>query len=195
MKEKKPKKPKNYLNNKDMLAELKRSKEQGKMSNELTNMIMMLCRRYGKHPWFINYSYNDDMQSFALLTIVKFWDRFDPEKSKNAFAYFTQIIKRAFYQFKIQEKKHRNIRDLLLIEHGERPSHTFTEEYDDDNYYFHKLDNFENEELKTFEKGLGTIDAELEAVTVPKELEKGVDVVELVENAARGDQEPIEPEV
>ena len=147
--EKKPKKPKNYLNNKDMLAELKKSKKDGEMTNELTNMIMLLCRRYAEHPWYINYTYNDDMRSFALLTVVKFWDRFNEEKSNNPFAYFTQIIKRAFQQYKIQEKKHRTIRDLLLVERGENPSYTFTNEYnsDEDNYHFEKMDSYEKDEF------------------------------------------------
>lgn len=150
--EKKPKKPKNYLNNKDMLEELKKSKKDGKMTRELTNMVMLLTRRYAEHPWFVNYTYNDDMQSFALLTLVKFWDRFDPEKGSNAFAYFTQIIKRAFQQYKLQEKKHRNIRDLLLIEHGETPSYTFMNDHDDaDNYHFERLDNFEKDEFGNIE--------------------------------------------
>jgi hypothetical protein len=145
--EKKAKKPKNYLNNKDMLAELRKSKKDGNMTRELTNMIMLLVRRYAEHPWFVNYTYNDDMRSFALLTVVKFWDRFDFDKSNNPFAYFTQIIKRAFQQYKIQEKKHRTIRDLLLVEHGETPSYTFMNDYDEDNYHFSKMDTFEKDEF------------------------------------------------
>lgn len=146
--EKKPKKPKNYLNNKDMLAELRKSKKSGHMTTELTKMIMMLTRRYSEHPWFVNYTYIDDMRSFALLTVVKFWDRFNFDKSNNPFAYFTQIIKRAFQQYKIQEKKHRIIRDSLLVEQGEMPSYTYMSDLgDEDNYHFEKMDNFEKEEF------------------------------------------------
>lgn len=158
--EKKPKKPKNYLNNKDMLAELRKSKKDGNMTRELTNMIMLLVRRYAEHPWFVNYTYNDDMRSFALLTVVKFWDRFDFDKSNNPFAYFTQIIKRAFQQYKIQEKKHRTIRDLLLVEHGETPSYTFTREYDEDNYHFERMDSFEKDEF-TPQEAAPVIDVEI----------------------------------
>lgn len=162
--EKKPKKPKNYLNNKDMLAELKKSKKQGKMTDELTKMIMMLTKRYSQHPWFVNYTYIDDMCSFALLTVVKFWDRFNFEKSDNPFAYFTQIIKRAFQQYKIQERKHRLIRDLLLVERGENPSYTFLSEYgDEDNYHFEKMDNFEVEEFRNNNEAAPVIDVDITA--------------------------------
>lgn len=150
----------NYINNKDMLAELIKSKKNGKLTNELSNMIMMLTKKYSQHPWFINYSYIDDMCSFALLTVVKMWNNFDPEKGSNAFAYFTQIIKRAFYQYKIQEKKHRNIRDKLLIQNGENPSFTYLNDYDSDNYHFEKMDNFENEEYKLFDRQFSEIEIE-----------------------------------
>lgn len=186
MTEKKKRGKNNYLNNKDMLAELKKSKADGKMTTELTKMIMMLCKRYGQHPWFINYSYNDDMQAFALLTVVKFWNRFDETKSTNAFAYFTQIIKRAFYQFNIQEKKHRNIRDLLLIEHGENPSHSFGNDHDSDNYHFEKLDNYEKDEhYKTFDRELSKVAGD-NVLTDPDK------VVEVPDPEAKSDDDPKE---
>lgn len=151
----------NYLNNKDMLEELLKSKKQGKMTNTLSNMIVMLTNRYSLHPWFSKYSYLDDMKGFAHLTVVKFWNRFDETKSSNAFAYFTQIIKRAFYQYNIQEKKHRNIRDMLLVEQGENPSYSFSNEYDSDNYHFEKMDNYEkDEQYKLFEKEMSKLDLE-----------------------------------
>lgn len=156
--EKKPRKNTNYLNNKDMLAELIKSKKQGKMTNELSKMILLLTEKYSQHPWFINYSYRDDMCSFAHLTIVKMWNNFNPDKGSNAFAYFTQIIKRAFYQFNIQEKKQRNIRDMLLIQNGESPSYTFLSEYDSDNYHFEKMDNFEQEEFKLFDQQFPSVE-------------------------------------
>lgn len=170
------KKKTNYLNNKDMLAQLILSKERGAMTNELANMVMKLSFRYSQHPWFINYSYNEDMRSFALLTVVKMWNNFNPEKGSNAFAYFTQIIKRAFYQFNIQEKKHRNIRDSLLINQGDSPSHTYASEYDsdNDNYFFEKMDNFETEEFKAFNDALSKLDPESPEEIIDAVLEQEV---------------------
>lgn len=112
----------NYLNNKDMLAEVIASQKAGKMSPTLANMMMLLTKRYAKKGNFAYYSYNDDMQSHALLNICKAWDKFNPEKSNNPFAYYTQFIKNAFVQFINKEAKHTNLCDKLAIDAGATPS-------------------------------------------------------------------------
>jgi len=115
----------NYLNNKDLLAEVKKSKLNGKMTPKLANMLTLLCTRYSKRANFVNYTYNDDMQAYAMLMLVRTWNSFDPAKSDNPFAFFTQCIKHSFIQFLNQEKRQRNIRDLLMIDQGLTPSHGF----------------------------------------------------------------------
>lgn len=112
----------NYLNNKDLLAEVKKSKEKGQMTPKLANMLTLLCARYGKRANFINYTYNEDMQAYAMLMLVRTWNSFDPAKSDNPFAFFTQCIKHSFIQFLNQEKRQRNIRDLMMIDQGMNPS-------------------------------------------------------------------------
>jgi len=137
----KKKKAKNYLNNKDLLKQIELSHQQDKITDELANMFLLLCRRYAKMPNFINYSYNDDMQSYALLTLVKVWRSFDPKKSSNPFAYFTQTVKRAFWQYLNVEKVQRNIRDELLIENGENPSFGFQDKSEEDSTFDHNYYN------------------------------------------------------
>lgn len=113
------KKPKNYLNNKDLLAQIVLSKEAGKMSDELAKMTMMLVDKYAKHPQFANiYSYKEDMISFTYLTLFRQWHNFDPAKSDNPFAYFTQIAKHAFFQYVNMEKKQRLIKDARAMDLG-----------------------------------------------------------------------------
>ncbi len=91
--EKKPTKRKtNYLSNKSLLAEVIKSKEAGTMSDELAKMLQLLTARYGKKGNFANYTYNEDMQAFAMMSLVKTWNGFDPNKSSNPFAFFTQCI-------------------------------------------------------------------------------------------------------
>lgn len=107
------KRPKNYLSNANILAQIEASRKAGRMTEELGNMILTLCERYAKHPDYMKiYSYDDDMKSFGVYTLVKVWSRFNPDKSQNPFAYFTQIAKHAFYQYLNYEKKQRDIRDL-----------------------------------------------------------------------------------
>lgn len=119
-------KPKvNYLNNKDILVEVKKSREKGEMTPKLANMLTLLCNRYSKRANFINYPYNDDMQSYAMLMLVRTWKSFDPEKGSNPFAFFTQCIKHSFIQYLNQEKRQRNIRDQLLVDMGMTPSFNF----------------------------------------------------------------------
>ena len=57
----------NYLNNKDMLLELRRSHEKGQMTDKLCNMLIMLTERYAKKGCFASYTYNDEMQATAMV--------------------------------------------------------------------------------------------------------------------------------
>ncbi len=76
------KRPVKYLNNKDLLAQVLLSKKQSKMTNELAKMLQLLTSRYAKKGNFASYTYNDDMQSYAMLMIVKTWHGFDPAKAQ-----------------------------------------------------------------------------------------------------------------
>lgn len=114
-----------YLNNKELLAEVKKSKRKGQMSNKLAQMLQMLCTRYASKGNFINYTYNEDMQAYAMMMLVRTWNAFNPEKSSNAFAFFTQCVKHSFIQYLNQEKRQRNIRDLVLVDQGLNPSYGF----------------------------------------------------------------------
>lgn len=146
-----PKKRKsNYLNNKDLLTQVVLSKEQGRMTDRLAHMLQTLAARYGKKGNFANYTYNEDMQAYAMLMLVRTWSSFDPEKSSNPFAFFTQCIKNSFIQYLNQERRQRDVRDELLIENGLSPSHTYLsdhearlrdhEEIDAHDQHYHEVD-------------------------------------------------------
>lgn len=122
---KKRRKPANYLNNADMLKEVIESHRIGKMTPGLAKMLTLLAQRYGSKSNFANYTYNDDMQAYALMMLCKTWKNFNPEKYSNPFAYYTQCVKNCFRQYLVIEKKHRNIRDKLLVAHGMTPSYTY----------------------------------------------------------------------
>ncbi len=126
---KKPPKKKNYLNNKDLLAQVMLSKEQDDMTDELAKMLQTLCARYASRAQFANYTYNEDMQAYAMMMLVRTWRSFNPEKSNNPFAFFTQCIKNSFIQMLNQEKRQRNVRDELLIDSGMNPSYTYQLEH------------------------------------------------------------------
>ena len=137
------KKKSNYLNNKDLFAETVKSKEKGKMTDELAKMLQLLTMKYAKKGNFAGYTYNTDMQAYAMLMLVKTWDSFKPEKSSNAFAFFTQCIKNSFIQYLNQEKRQRDVRDKLLVANGKNPSYNYQLEYEQNRNFAHDEEDFD----------------------------------------------------
>ncbi len=129
-KPKRKKRKKKYLNNADLLAQVIKSKEQGKMTDELAKMLSLLAHNYSKQAKFSNYTYNDDMQAYAMMMVVRTWHKFNEEKSNNPFAFYTQCIKHSFIQYLNQEKRQRLIRDEILVKKGLTPSFNYQLEYE-----------------------------------------------------------------
>jgi hypothetical protein len=91
-----------------------------------TKFGTFVCRRNG-YIHVTGNSYNEDMQSYAMMMLVRTWNSFDPEKSNNPFAFFTQCAKNSFVQYLNQEQRHRQVRDLLLIDQGLNPSYGYSD--------------------------------------------------------------------
>jgi len=149
-----PKKPRkvNYLNNKDLLAQVISSKEAGQMSDRLAHMLQTLCSRYGRRANFANYTYNEDMQAYAMMMLVRTWNSFNPEKSNNPFAFFTQCIKNSFIQFLNQEKRHRVIRDEIMVDKGLNPSYNYQMAYEEKMKAQRQADTALHEEKEDYTK-------------------------------------------
>lgn len=125
-----PARKKKYINNGDLMIQIAISRSQEKMTDELAKMLFMLVQRYAKHPDYTNiHSYKMDMEAFANLTICKVWKGFNPEKGNNPFAYFTQVIRHAFYQYLNHEKKQRETKDILRVDMGQDPSFAYMENF------------------------------------------------------------------
>ena len=119
------KKKVHYVNNKEFLQAiverkqlLKDAEESGEpkpqISNYLGECILKIANHLSYRPNFINYTYRDEMISDGIENSLQYIDNFDPEKSKNPFAYFTQIIYFAFVRRITREKKQSKIKDKLL---------------------------------------------------------------------------------
>ena len=76
--------------------------------------FMKIAKNLAMRPNFINYTYKDDMISDSIENCMLYINNFDPEKSKNPFAYFTQIIYFAFLRRIQKEKKHTYIKHKLF---------------------------------------------------------------------------------
>lgn len=117
------------MTNSKLLPEVIKSKTAGKISPQLAEMLMLLTRRYASRPAFSGYTFRDDMVAEALADLCKNALKFNPERSDNPFAFYTSCIHNSFLGFLNVEKKHRRIRDQLLVDIGENPSFNFAEEY------------------------------------------------------------------
>tara|TARA_Y100001934_G_C11880283_1_gene552793 strand:+ start:31 stop:537 length:507 start_codon:yes stop_codon:yes gene_type:complete len=120
-----PKKSEHYVNNKDFLAALEqyaidveRAKENGNPKPQIPRYIGECFLKIANHlsykPNFVNYMFKDDMICDGIENCVRYIHNFNPEKSKNPFAYFTQIIYYAFLRRIQQEKKQLEIKNKIL---------------------------------------------------------------------------------
>ena len=126
----KPKQKPHYVDNKKFLQamteyrELRiKAEEEGKKRPQVTNYIgecyLKIANHLSYRPNFINYTYRDDMISDGIENCLQYMDNFDPEKSKNPFAYFTQIIYYAFIRRIQKEKKQQQVKQKMIANFGE----------------------------------------------------------------------------
>lgn len=110
------KKQKHYINNPDFLRALIEYKEAKDLStknktetppipNYIGECFMKIAEGLSHKPNFINYTYRDEMMSDGIENCLMYFNNFDPTKSNNPFAYFTQIIYYAFLRRIQKEKK------------------------------------------------------------------------------------------
>lgn len=109
-------KKRNYVNNPDLLKalidyrqECKEAEDAGDITPQVPEYvgkcIYMIATRLATKPNFSGYSYKDDMISDGIENCLQYIHNFDPDKSSNPFAYFTQIIWYAFLRRIHKEKK------------------------------------------------------------------------------------------
>jgi len=66
---------------------------------------MKIAENLSHKPNFLSYTFRDEMVADAIENCVMYVDNFDPGKSSNPFAYFTQITYYAFLRRIQKEKK------------------------------------------------------------------------------------------
>ena len=75
------------------------------ISEYLGSVFLKIAQRLSFRPNFINYAFKNDMISDGIENCLHYIHNFNPEKSSNPFAYFTQIIYYAFIRRIQKEKK------------------------------------------------------------------------------------------
>ena len=123
------KRSEHYVNNKEFLAALIKHREdieiaeiQGKEKPRIPRYIGECFLKIATHlsfkPNFVNYMFKEDMISDGIENCVQYIHNFNPEKSQNPFAYFTQIIHYAFLRRIQKEKKQLEIKNKILEKSG-----------------------------------------------------------------------------
>lgn len=94
----------------DYKKEVKAAEKAGEIKPQVPDYIgdcfIKIANHLAYKSNFINYSFREDMILDAIENCLIYMDNFDPKKSSNPFAYFTQITYYAFVRRIQKEKKH-----------------------------------------------------------------------------------------
>lgn len=119
-------KPKrHYVNNAEFLqaliaykAKIKENEEKGiappRVPNYIGECLYNIANRLSLKGNFVNYSYREEMISDGIENCLIYLNNFNPEKSDNPFAYFTQIIYFAFLRRIQKERKQLYVKHKVL---------------------------------------------------------------------------------
>ena len=128
--EKKKKKDNHYIDNERFLQELIehrkavfKAKEEGIKPPGATNYIgqcfLDIANNLAKKPNFANYIFKEEMVSDGIENCIMYTTNFDEKKSRNPFAFFTQVIYYAFLR-RIQKEKKQLYVKVKCIERSDR---------------------------------------------------------------------------
>jgi len=160
---------KNYINNKTLYTSMiehrtklnnavTENKPKPQVSNYIGQSILLICNNLAKKPNFSGYTYKQEMISDGIIDCIAAVDNFDPDKTNNPFAYFTQIAWNAFIRRIHKEKKqayikHKNFENSGIMDElydQQEGSHTIQvkhNEYSDD-----IIRSFESKLIKNIKK-------------------------------------------
>ena len=164
------KKP-HYVNNKEFLQAMiewnnlcKEAKSQGKTAPPVSNYIgecfLKIANHLSYRPNFINYTYREEMISDGIENCLQYVHNFNPEKSPNPFAYFTQIIYYAFLRRIQKEKKQSHVKNKYIENMNIMPEEISGEGFDNpyieylQKNYLPQEDVYKPKKKKTKPKGL-----------------------------------------
>ena len=123
------KRSEHYVNNKEFLAAIieykdkvalaaERGEDKPRITRYIGECFLKIATHLSFKPNFVNYMFKDDMVCDGIENCVQYINNFNPEKSKNPFAYFTQIIHYAFLRRIQKEKKQLEIKTKIIERSG-----------------------------------------------------------------------------
>jgi hypothetical protein len=152
----KRKKTIHYVDNARFLEEMIEYKKQWQISKDndeelpiiseyLGSVFLKIAQRLSFRPNFINYAFKNDMISDGIENSLHYIHNFDPEKSSNPFAYFTQIIYYAFIRRIQKEKKQLYIKFKSMQNYEISPEFVNFMDYDED---FKSTGDYKNSDFR-----------------------------------------------
>ena len=143
---------KHYVNNADFLAALikyhddcKSAKNNNtpepKIPDYIGECFLKIAEHLSRKPNFISYTYRDEMIADGIENCLQYFNNFDPSKSKNPFAYFTQVIYFAFLRRIQKEKKQLYVKYKATEQFGILDEHEMMEFEDGTTVQFEMYDN------------------------------------------------------
>lgn len=155
-------KKKHYVNNADFLQALieykqkcEEAKKEGKEDPQIPNYIgecfLKIAEHLSRKPNFVSYSFRDEMICDGIENCLMYFRNFDPDKSKNPFAYFTQIIYYAFLRRIMREKKQLYVKYKATEQFGILDEFEMYEDSDGNMKQFQLYDNI-SEFIQNFEE-------------------------------------------
>lgn len=156
------KKPKHYVNNADFLQALidykkkcdeaeQAKKPEPQIPNYIGECFLKIAEHLSRKPNFISYSFRDEMIADGIENCLMYFRNFNPDKSKNPFAYFTQIIYYAFLRRIMKEKKQLYVKYKATEQFGILDEYEMFEDSDGNMKQFELYDNI-SEFIHTFEE-------------------------------------------
>ena len=115
------------------------------ISEYLGSVFLKIAQRLSFRPNFINYAFKDDMISDGIENCLHYIHNFNPEKSTNPFAYFTQIIYYAFIRRIQKEKKQLYIKFKSMQNYEISPEFVNFMDYDED---FQTAGDYKNSDFR-----------------------------------------------
>lgn len=156
------KKTNHYINNADFLKALieykdacdsakKENKTEPPIPNYIGECFLKIADHLSRKPNFVSYSFRDEMISDGIENCLMYFRNFDPTKSKNPFAYFTQIIYYAFLRRIMKEKKQLYVKYKATEQFGILDEFEMYEDSEGNMRQFQLYDNI-SEFIHTFEE-------------------------------------------
>lgn len=108
-----------YIACKEYKVESDAAKEAGlprpKLNNYIGDCLLKIATKLSYSRNFINYAYREEMIGDGIENCILYFHNFNPDKYKNPFSYFTQIIYYAFLRRIDREKKQMYIKHKSMM--------------------------------------------------------------------------------